>query len=152
MVNHTSDLPTFYHSIHFPDITKSHTNKLEAIFYISCPTFNGRGTTHTFSTLYLLLDHLITMDALRTGFSRICTFLLHHFRFHVSYWQLLNSTASSSLPWGVLSSLSLLACLCQVCFSEDIQSVKVMENRIRLWSPFFWDVALWHRVLGSNIL
>jgi hypothetical protein len=58
----TSQLLSF-HSL--PDIA-THTNELEAIFYIPCPAFNGRGTTYTFSTLDLLLDYLITVDAFKT--------------------------------------------------------------------------------------
>lgn len=76
----------------------SHTNNLEVVFYMFCPVFKGQGTTYAHSTLYLPLDHLITDDTIKTELSTICAFLLHHFLFHISYWQLLSSTAGSSLP------------------------------------------------------
>ena len=83
-------------------------------------------TTYTFSTLYLLLYHLITVDALRTGFSRICTFLLHHFRFHVSYWQLLSSTAGSSLFWG-------FSVLCPCWFRSVKCTFLKTFNQLKWW-------------------
>jgi len=83
-------------------------------------------TTYTFSTLYLLLYHLITVDALRTGFSRICTFLLHHFRFHISYWQLLSSTAGSSLFWG-------FSLLCRCCFRSVKCAFLKTFNQLKWW-------------------
>jgi len=136
----------FFHSL--PDIT-SHTNKLEAIFCIFCPTFNGQGTTYTFYTLYLLLDHLITVDALKTGFSRICTFLLCHFLFHVSSWQLLSSTAGSSLPWR-------FSVLCP-CWLRSVKCAFLNNfNQLKWWKTGsdcgLHSSGMWHRILGSNIL